>query len=110
MGTDISFDGNVNVSYKGNDYIVKVKAKANYYYDSGRMYMPNGDPGYPPEEDFEVTDFEIYSVMDSYENTIEGFDVTEDFKDCVLDELYEVNWDEWEFPEEEEPDYDWEEF
>lgn len=35
-------------------YVVNVDATADYTYDPGRMYMANGDPGYPPEESFEL--------------------------------------------------------
>jgi hypothetical protein len=30
-----------------------------YSYDPGRYYMPNGDPGYPPEESFDIDDIYI---------------------------------------------------
>ena len=30
-----------------------------YYYDPGRYYMDNGDPGYPPEESFDIDDIYI---------------------------------------------------
>ena len=34
----------------------KVEVSFEYYYDSGRNYMPNGDPGYPG---YESLDFKI---------------------------------------------------
>lgn len=33
-----------------------------YQYDPGRYYMPNGDPGYPPEESFDIED--VYVTND----------------------------------------------
>lgn len=39
-----------------------------YSYDPGRMYMPNGDPGYPPEESFDI---EHVSLVNSNDNVPE---------------------------------------
>jgi hypothetical protein len=33
---------------------VSVDVSFKYYFDSGRMYMSNGDPGYPPEESLDI--------------------------------------------------------
>lgn len=33
---------------------VELLVTYSYYYDPGRMYMPNGDPGYPSEESFDI--------------------------------------------------------
>lgn len=32
----------------------EVDIEFDYYYDPGRQYMPNGDPGYPEEETVEL--------------------------------------------------------
>lgn len=97
-----------------------VSVKGDYYYSPGRMYMPNGDPGYPDEEsidDTEVTDINEYHVykdgeelteeqLTKYKDTID-FDtlITRDAEDN------EDNWN-WNDPEPDfddmydEPDYD----
>lgn len=77
-----------------------------YYYDPGRYHMPNGDPGYPPEESFDIT-----SV-----NVIRSDSGSKELPDWATDELIEqeiVNSgaleteysDEWEY-DFEEGDYD----
>ena len=32
----------------------KLEIEFRYHYDPGRMYMPNGDPGYPSEETADI--------------------------------------------------------
>lgn len=60
--------GTANVSETFQDkYLVECTAlcSCDYTYDPGRMYMPNGDPGYPPDEsydDLEVEDFDDVKV------------------------------------------------
>ena len=49
----------------GKSYTVEGTFKGHGYYDPGRMYMPNGDPGYPPEgedcwDDWEIDDAYYY--------------------------------------------------
>lgn len=38
------------------------------YYDPGRMYMPNGDPGYPPEWEGEITSDISGDVIEDWDN------------------------------------------
>lgn len=45
-------------SYNGREYSVDVHATAECYYSPGCMYKRNGDPGDPPEYDFEITDID----------------------------------------------------
>ena len=45
-------------SYNGREYSVDVHATAEQYYSPGCMYRRNGDPGDPPEYDFEITDID----------------------------------------------------
>ena len=63
--------------------------------------MPNGDPGYPDEEDFEIDDIEVEAVFK------DGDEVpyVEDMYDSIEEALNDVDWeqDEYEPPE---PDYD----
>lgn len=42
----------------GHTYTVDVTAHGIYTHTPGRRYMPNGDPGYPDEDDFEIEDVE----------------------------------------------------
>lgn len=59
-----------------------IEVVVEYYYspgDPGRMYMPNGDPGYPPEP----ADVDFHSV------TIDGCDIQEYLNDSALEKLAE---------------------
>lgn len=92
-----------------------VSCKADYYYDLGRMYMPNGDPGYPPEEGYDaltLTDFDEYTVYDIDGNVISDdtfYDVNRGMIEQVINndfehvDLGDCDWDE---PEPEPDDYD----
>jgi hypothetical protein len=42
----------IGVPYK-DDY-VDVTVSFKYYYDPGKDYLPNGDPGYPSEETVDI--------------------------------------------------------
>ena len=62
------------------EYIVTFYAQGTYYYDPGCMYLRNGDPGYPPEEETDVTYLEIESVTDDDGNDIVGKLTAEDIE------------------------------
>lgn len=50
------------------------EADYSYYYSLGRMYMPNGDPGYPDESELERVsdmDCEITEICDADGNKID---------------------------------------
>ena len=95
--------------FEVNDKIYKiaVEATATGYYDPGRMYMPNGDPGYPPEEGFDIDDVKStwYEVDEDGNETEVKAD--KDMNDELWDYL-EHNSDLFESdePDYEEPDYD----
>lgn len=42
------------------DNDIRLKVTATFSYDPGRMYMPNGDPGYPPESEFDIEETDIF--------------------------------------------------
>lgn len=91
------------------EYIVSVKG--DYYYSPGRMYMPNGDPGYPDEEsidDAEVTDIDEYHVYKDGEELTEEqlakYKDTIDF-DTLITRDAEDNEDDWNWNDP-EPDFD----
>jgi hypothetical protein len=50
-----------------------------YYYDPGRYYMPNGDPGYPPEQSFELVSVKV----------LKSDNGSEELPDWATDELIE---------------------
>lgn len=97
------YDGIIDFTIDDKKYTADVKARASYSFRRGRMYLRNGDPGYPDEEDFEIDDVEVLSITD--EN---GDEITYDedtMYDPICDALNGVDWiqDECEPPE---PDYD----
>jgi hypothetical protein len=87
----------------GVEYTIDVTAYADYYYDAGCMYMRNGDPGYPPESEFEIE--EVNAVW--YDAEGEEVEATEEMTTALED--YLQNADGWESsdPSDEEPDYDY---
>ena len=48
------YNNKLEWSYEGRDYHINLRAKAKEYHDPGRQYLRNGDPGDPPEDDFEL--------------------------------------------------------
>ena len=89
------------LTVNGVDYTVDVTAHADYYYDAGRMYMRNGDPGYPPESEFNIEDVEaVWHDVDGKIVT-----PTEEMTDALEDYLQDA--DGWEDKEPPEPDYDY---
>ena len=77
----------------GRTYYAEVHASAYYHYTSGTMYRRNGDPGDPPEEDFDVLSVTVENVQES--GTDDTVPVTQDMIDTVHGML-------------EDGDYDWE--
>ena len=89
------------LTVNGVDYTVDVTAHADYYYDAGRMYMRNGDPGYPPESDLNIED--VNAVW--HDEDGKQVKATEDMTTALEDYLQDS--DEWEENEPPEPDYDY---
>ena len=89
------------LTVNGVDYTVDVTAHADYYYDAGRMYMRNGDPGYPPESDLNIEDVE--AVWHDADGKV--VEATEEMTTALEDYLQDS--DEWEENEPPEPDYDY---
>lgn len=71
------------------DDCVEVDLKFEYYYDSGRSYMSNGDPGYPAEEGLDIV--EIYNEDDLPEWATD--DVIEDYIYENLHDLLEDSYE-----------------
>jgi len=38
---------------------VNIYVRYNWYYDPGRSYMPNGDPGYPSESEIDIVEYHV---------------------------------------------------
>ena len=89
----------LEITVNGVDYTVDVTAHADYYYDAGRMYMRNGDPGYPPESELTIEDIEAV-WYDEDGNKVEA---TEEMINALESALQD---EEWETEEPPEPDYD----
>lgn len=114
MGTksDVKWEGIHTFIKNEIQYNAKFKATGTYWYDPGRMYMPNGDPGYPPEEEIEVQDIVIESIIDENgDDVLDGLsrdtDFMESLEETISDKIYDG---EYETICPEEPDYeDWEE-
>ena len=65
----------VGVCYENEYYDVDVTFS--YYYDAGRSYMRNGDPGYPSEESLDI--IRIHNEVPSQ--------ITDEM---IIDALYEI--------------------
>ena len=108
MMSDMSFSGILNFSVDEVDYSGEICAKGTGYYYPGRMYMPNGDPGYPDEEEFELKSFEVLTLFneETEEDLLEKYNSDKEFKakidSAVEDSLYiaEEN-SEWEYENDE---------
>lgn len=107
---------NVKIEYEGKNFVVSgngtacVNVDGSYSYTPGRMYMPNGDPGYPDECDIEVSgieiegDIEIDEIEISADESVSkrkqpserkldklNEDVPEDFIDLVAENITDSN-------------------
>ena len=81
-----------SISVDSQDYSCYVFAKAIFNYHPGKLYMRNGDPGYPDDEDFEITNVDVEAHQNG--EKIEG-DKLEKIKEAISDELYEMDYDKW---------------
>lgn len=90
-----------NVTYR-----VDVRAVANYTYIPGRMYMPNGDPGYLDEEDFEIEEVEATWYLTDENGIEKEVTETEEMQQTLDDYLYEVDSDNWDYDEPDPPEPD----
>ena len=97
-GSDLEFNIN-NV-----DYLVDVEASGSLIYAPGRMYMPNGDPGYPDESELTIEDIDSTwrKIINEDEEPI---DVEPDSDMLSILEEYLYEQDDWDY-EEYERDYD----
>lgn len=111
--------GTVSGIVEWDEYLLEYSATVtgDYYFQKGRMYMPNGDPGYPDEEDTEgpfLDEIQEVNIMDINGNYIEESEANHIYKtyqeeiDKAIEEEIEerVDWDDcdWEDPEPDYPD------
>ena len=97
-GSDLEFNIN-NV-----DYLVDVEASGSLIYSPGRMYMPNGDPGYPDESELTIEDIDSTwrKIINEDEEPVE-VEPDSDMLSILEEYLYEQ--DDWDY-EEYERNYD----
>lgn len=104
MGTITYSNDDLELDVNDKTYRVAVEASTSYYFSPGRMYIPNGDPGYPDESDFELQGVNAiwYQYDEETDDETEVKPTTE--REVALDEyLNDLDLDEWNEPE---PDYD----
>lgn len=101
--TNVKWDGDVNFTYQERDLVATVEATAEHWYQAGRRYMPNGDPGYPEEDEIDNVEFDVTEVKDA--ETDKVVEYTEDMHDEVEAAIQETA--EWEEPEPDGPDDDY---
>lgn len=68
-------------------YSAKVHTEANYSYTPGRRYMPNGDPGYPDEEDFEITKLDVADIKCEDD---EDLVITDKLREALINKISDV--------------------
>jgi hypothetical protein len=112
-----SVTGTVSGKTEWEGYTVEytVRVSGEEYFQKGRMYMPNGDPGYPDEYDSEGPFFEEIdevNLLDAegvqVENDDEIYDAHKEVIDLAIQRDVENNkeWDDcsWDYPEPYEPE------
>jgi len=65
--------------------------EVNWYYDPGVWYLPNGDPGYPPESDeeriityvtlgnYKFTEDELEKLASLFSDAVEEYEFDEEY-------------------------------
>lgn len=100
--SNVKWKGEQTYILDGREFEVEFIAYGTYYYDAGCMYLKNGDPGYPPEEECEVSEVEFESIIEYEPNTEkDGINVTEslDAETCekleglICDDCYDGNFE-----------------
>lgn len=95
------------LDWKGLEVCYTVDVTCDYYYHPGRMYLPNGDPGYPDEEEYDdksVVDIdEVVVYNDLGDEVTEKYADNEELKKAIMEDA-DNNQDDWYW---DEPDYDY---
>lgn len=87
-------------------YTVDVSVKANYWYQAGRMYMSNGDPGYPEESELEIEEIDAVWHDIAEDGSDKIVEPTEEMTQELENYLYDMDWDNWDNPSDYEPEPD----
>ena len=87
---------NLELEVNGVTYSIYVTAEASCSYYSGRMYMRNGDPGYPAEEEFELEEVEFTASYLEDETEVTDKEVLKAISD-ELDEWLNDNSDKFDY-------------
>ena len=86
----VYFDGLIEVEHSQFGLCTcSVEAVGSYYYDPGCMYLRNGDPGYPPEEELTVTDVNIKEVTDENGDILKPEQYDKELSEAIDEALYE---------------------
>lgn len=56
------YNPDYRIEYKGTEYSVMVDAYGEGWYTPGTMYRSNGDPGDPPDGDWEIKEVNIFQI------------------------------------------------
>ncbi|MBP3622027.1 MAG: hypothetical protein J6J16_09735 [Lachnospiraceae bacterium] len=56
------YNPDYRIEYKGTEYSVMVSAYGEGWYTPGTMYRSNGDPGDPPDGDWEIKEIDILQI------------------------------------------------
>jgi hypothetical protein len=104
------------IEYNGAEYSVALSAYGEGWYEPGTMYRSNGDPGDPPDGDWEIKEIDISQIkvwdddQDTWENLTDYSDEYDRLEKILKDEI-ESNLEESDFeiadyvPEHEEEDW-----
>lgn len=85
------YDGSVHVKINGEEYDIDLHATAYYHYTPGTMYRRNGDPGDPPETEFEIEYIEIEFIFnENGDDVTSKYDEDEKFKALIDDAVNEA--------------------
>lgn len=71
------FNGDVHFVVDGRGYVATVEARGTYYFRKGCMYLRNGDPGHPDEEEFTIDDVDVQEVRDAETEEVVPYNETE---------------------------------
>ena len=105
MERTLTFDKVITFELEDKTYSGEVSATGVEYHEPGCMNLRNGDPGYPPEDEFNITSFGVLTLFDeeTNEDLLETYNSDSEFKKSIddavhtkLDTAYENN--EWDFP------------
>lgn len=81
---------NKEIELDGVYYIVEGTVSGTHYHTEGCYCLPNGDPGYPTEDEIEIEDFEI---DDCYDEDNPDEDLPDDIVQKLYEEIDDIDWE-----------------